>query len=305
MAREIFQKQAFEQLAAADDLDRPWSLVTVQAWLSLAALSILIGGALVWAFTGSIPETVTGAGVLIHPGRVRNLQAMNGGQIVELPMRVGQHVEAGAVLAVLSLADLSSLPDEARRGDKLPDEHDLLAQLAQQRDERRKIRSPVAGVIVEISVGQGQVVSAGGRLGAIEADGDDSGEGLRNLVYFPVATGKRLNAQMPASVTPATVKRERFGGIRGKILRISPYPVTMESATAAIGNPELVKALWQPGGMIEVEIELERDGNSPSGYRWTSTGPPLKFSAGTTTATRITIMERAPVTFVLPILKRS
>ncbi|MBI3862615.1 MAG: NHLP bacteriocin system secretion protein [Planctomycetia bacterium] len=472
MAREIFRKEALDQLASPEGLDRPWSLVPARAWVSLAALSALVGGALVWSILGRIPETVAGAGVLINPGRVRSLQSPYGGQIVELSTRVGQHVNKGDMLAVVNQSELrqalqqakvrmkelervdqsqrrleadrsekeSSLrmtqqeslnqgllelesigsrmiernqellaaqlaglkktreevsglhqelagqlarfraletkrlatsdaviaagaevvrsdiqlaemdlktfefalkdleiqqldaqrrtrqvelkselrrvaleavraeldrsQSEALRESQIMDQRDRIATIEKQLDEQGMIRSPVSGRVVELAVNLGQVIGPGSRCGAVEADDEDAELGLRNLVYLPLSSGKRLNPGLKVRVTPTTVQRERYGGILGKVTRVSPYPVTEESATAIVGNPEIVKALAQPGGMIEVEVELERDANSFSGFRWTSAGPKLKFSAGTTTATRITVEERAPITFVLPILNR-
>ena len=55
--------------------------------------------------------------------------------------------------------------------------------------------------------------------------------------------------------------------------------------------------------MIEIEAELERDFDSPSGYRWTSRGPDVRFSAGTTTRVYVTAEERAPITWLIPILQ--
>ena len=40
-----------------------------------------------------------------------------------------------------------------------------------------------------------------------------------------------------------------------------------------------------------------------SGFKWTSGGPNLKFSAGTTAAVRVTVDERAPITYLFPFLK--
>jgi HlyD family secretion protein len=70
-----------------------------------------------------------------------------------------------------------------------------------------------------------------------------------------------------------------------------------------IGNDQLATALLKQGGAIEVEMDLEQDSKSKSGFRWTGPGPNLTFSAGTTTISRATVEERLPITFVLPFLR--
>lgn len=91
----------------------------------------------------------------------------------------------------------------------------------------------------------------------------------------------------------------------GKVTEVSPFPVTYKGASSVVGNPEVVKNIMgEAGGKIEAIAKLELDSNTGSGYKWSSSkGPQLEMSAGTTTTVRVTIEERAPITFVLPILR--
>jgi HlyD family secretion protein len=107
---------------------------------------------------------------------------------------------------------------------------------------------------------------------------------------------------MQALVTPSTVQRERFGSIVGTVTRVAAFPTTQEAAASAVGSPELVHALAQAGGVIEVEVEPQR-ADTPSGFRWTSAGAPVRFSAGTSASVRVTVEERAPVTYAVPLLR--
>ena len=157
------------------------------------------------------------------------------------------------------------------------------------------------GTILEVAVQPGQVVGLGMRVGTVEMD-DPDGE-LTNLSFFSVADGKRIAIGDSARVTPSTVQREREGSIIGQVRRVSPFPVTQESVINDVGNAEIAQSLLRQGGAIEVEVELDRAPISYSGFRWTSKDPEKKFSAGTTTSVRITIEQRAPITYLLPILR--
>jgi HlyD family secretion protein len=189
----------------------------------------------------------------------------------------------------------------ATRSAAVQEQADRVTQLERQLDEQGQVRSPYPGRVLELTVAVGQVVAAGSRVGAIEVD-DVSRPTLRNLAYFPVSTGKRLREGMDVRVTPSTVQRERFGSIRGRVVRVSPFPVTEEAAAAVVGNADVVRAIARPGGMIEVEVELEHDPGTESGFRWTSAGPPFKFSAGTTTVARVTVEQRSPISYLIPLL---
>ena len=168
-------------------------------------------------------------------------------------------------------------------------------------ERESEILTDCQGTILEVAVQPGQVLGMGLRVGTIEMD-DPNGQ-LTNLAFFNVRDGKRIFVGDHAHVTPSTVQREREGSIVGTVRRVSPFPITEEGVVNTVGNEEIAKALLQQGGAIEVEIDLEHDPNSYSGFRWTSKDPEKKFSAGTTATVRITIEQRAPITYLLPILR--
>jgi len=169
------------------------------------------------------------------------------------------------------------------------------------------IISQYDGKILEVSVAPGQILSPGMRLGAIQAE--DPAAKIVSLVYFADKDGKKIKAGMTVQVTPSVVKRERFGGIIGKVTSVSPFPVTNQEMSAIIGNENIANNLLKSlevGGSAPVQIfaELEEDSINPSGYKWSSSkGPALKLTSGTTTSVRVKIGEQAPISYVIPILK--
>ena len=167
--------------------------------------------------------------------------------------------------------------------------------------EQTRVVSRDIGRVLELSVAAGQVINSGTRIGTIEIQVPKAR--LRTVAYFNVGDGKQIRTGSQARVTPTTVKRERYGSIIGRVAHASSFPITPEGAVNAVGNSQIAEALLQQGGAIEIEIDLESDPESYSGYRWTSQGPPLRFSPGTTTTVRVLIEERAPISYVLPILR--
>jgi HlyD family secretion protein len=166
------------------------------------------------------------------------------------------------------------------------------------------IVSQQSGRLLEVTVNPGEVVNKGTRLGSIDV-ASTNGK-LVGVTYFSVRDGKKIQSDMTMQITPQTVKRERFGGIIASINSISQFPVTKEAATKLVGNPEVVEGLVsdKQEGLMQVYANLEPDSQTFSGYKWSSsTGPKLKISPGTTTLVRVKVEERAPITFVLPILR--
>jgi len=102
------------------------------------------------------------------------------------------------------------------------------------------------------------------------------------------------------------VKREEYGGLVGDVTQVSAYLVSVVGALNVVNNEILAQHLTAEGRSIEVAIALARDPSRPDGCRWSgSRGPELPITAGTTGTVRVTLEERAPITFLLPILRQA
>ena len=192
----------------------------------------------------------------------------------------------------------SGLQDKSRRQEI----ERTIARLESQIRSQGRIVSEHRGRVLEITTSAGSVIQAGERMGSLEVDNPESKLGA--LAYFPLQDGKKIRAAMKARISPATVRRERFGSMLGAVETVSDYPVTTAAVANQIGNKELAAGLARGGNRIEVLVALEPDGATSSGYAWTSSsGPDLAITAGTTASVRVTIEERAPITLLIPLLR--
>jgi len=468
--RMIFRKEALDQLAGGNQADRLLTVLTIRAWIPMAAIGCFIAVMVVWSFWGRIHQTVEGAGVLINPGRLRPISGAFGGKVLEVLIRPGQVIGKGDVVARIGQPELDQKLQQSkirlrelegidkvqgeldtRRAEqerqariaqeKLIDESvrqlevlagkaeesigklardqkeqvrksqidlsglnatllakrkalkdladrkvattdqivqtessviesnlrlselslrlseleikdienkDFLfrqksriaeleiqrrqllvqatqsqqttmaaqdlrrAQLAEARDqvllmewqlkEQGELKSSFFGRVLSVEIHEGQLYQPGARAGSVELHGGAEGASMTAMAYFPLRQGKKIIAGMKARISPTVVERERYGSIVARVKSVSDFPVTEEGAANILGNPELVKALAQPGGVIEAELELEA-ADTASGYRWTSAGPPSQVSPGTAAVVHVTTEERAPVSFVIPLLR--
>ena len=179
-----------------------------------------------------------------------------------------------------------------------------IARLSKQINDKTQITSQHDGKILEVTTNLGQVVQPGTRIANIDID--NPADKVVGITYFPVKDGKKIQPDMTIQITPQTIKRERFGGIVGKVSQISPFPITKEAAANVVGNSEVVEGLVsqdQPG-LMQVSASLQTDANTFSGYQWSSSaGPQLKISPGTTTTARVKVDERSPISYVIPLLR--
>jgi HlyD family secretion protein len=190
---------------------------------------------------------------------------------------------------------------EKERQSQLDDLQASIDQIQLRLRKEGEIVSAFSGMLLELHLLPGQIVQPGIRVGVVEVD--NPGAKLTNLAYFRVRDGKLIRPGDRIYITPTTVRREQYGSIIGRVTRVSGFPVTQETVIANIGSAEIAAGLVQSGGAIEVEADMQTDPESYSGYSWTSRGPDLKFSAGTITSVRVTVEERAPITYVMPIFR--
>jgi len=166
--------------------------------------------------------------------------------------------------------------------------------------ETARVVANRAGRVLELLVDRGDVVSPGTPLLNLEVVSED----LMAVLFVPATTGKRIEPGMAVRVSPSTVKREEFGSMVGRVVWAAEYPSTSRGMIRLLGNEALVQKLMQEGPPIQVNVALERDPSTPSGFRWSSSnGPSLKISSGTLATGDIVVREEAPVNLVIPKLR--
>jgi HlyD family secretion protein len=165
-----------------------------------------------------------------------------------------------------------------------------------------QVVSTVSGRVIEVKK------RVGDRVGNAEvvATVEPPSSGIEPIVYINSASGKRIRPQMEAQVSPTTVRREEYGFMKAEIMTVGEYPVTPDAVKNVTGNDELVKELLASGTKIEVHVGLKPDDNTVSGYAWSSSGgPPFKVDGGTRVAVSVVVDRKAPISYVLPIIKNA
>jgi HlyD family secretion protein len=174
-------------------------------------------------------------------------------------------------------------------------------------DELRKMEersatviTPVAGRVIELNKTRGDRVRRGDVLAVLEPF---SGS-MEPVIYVPSTQGKLIKSGMDAQISPSTVKKEEFGYMKGEVSTVGEYPVTPEYLQKVLANESLARELLGSEAKLEVRAVLKSDERTPSGYEWSSSdGPPFKIAGGTRVTVSVVVDRRAPITYVLPIIK--
>jgi len=405
-----FRQSALDRLASPEQLDRLLVVTSPRLWSALVGLLLLVSALLTWSIFGRIPITVQGTGILLSAAGLREVEALGSGVVDALPVRAGDLVEAGALIArirqprleqAVAQADarVRALRDEvtARRAftsrnatletqrfdaervdltrrlvvvteraafleTRVQAERDARAlglvtetsvqaslqtldagrgeiaalqvelqqnalrrlQLgnsgaenvtdvqrrlqeaerdlsAQQLDlaQAGQVTSPYRGYVRELRASIGQLVTVGQALVSVEL----ADVPLQALVFVS-SDGKRITPGMEARVAPATVEQEEFGFMVGRVQTVSTQPMTLAGMTRTLGNDLLVQQLAARGASFLVEVSLQLDSTTASGFRWSSrAGPPTPVGSGTSIGVSVVVARRRPITLLLPFLR--
>jgi HlyD family secretion protein len=163
--------------------------------------------------------------------------------------------------------------------------------------ESARVVSSHDGRVLEVLADRGDVVSPGTPILNLEVTSKE----LMAVLFIPASAGKRVQPGMRVRVSPSTVKREEFGSMLGKVVWAAEFPSTQKGMNRMLGNEALVAKLMEAGPPIQVNVSLDRDASTPTGYRWSSsTGPSLSISSGTLASGAVVVREERPIRLILP-----
>ncbi len=263
----IFREQALKKQASPEQLDELIQITSPAGWLALIALGGLVVIAILWGIFGSMPTTTTGMGVFIRGSAINSAVAPVAGEVREINVAVGEMVTKGQKVGRVGSVTVTS-PDRGR--------------------------------VMQILAETGTFVNTGTPIVSLEPIGMT----MQVVAYIPVVDAKKVLPGMKAQVSPSTVKQEEFGAIMGTVTGVAEFPSTQQSLRGILVNDELIRTIANVEGPVEVRIDLERDPNASSGYKWTSSGgPPMQISSGTVGSVMVITNDQMPISMILPWLK--
>jgi HlyD family secretion protein len=187
-----------------------------------------------------------------------------------------------------------------------------------------RIVSHARGQVAQVLSAQDELVREGAPVVLLHAPRtgkvtDPAAPAYDSVVFVPAGEGKKIEVGDFVEVSPATVKREEFGFIKGSVVAISELPVTRMAMQTALAHPELVETFlkrYAPGVLLRVEVKLKVD-ESPrltgssrpnrarnNRFQWSSSlGPTRTLKTGTMCQAAIVVDRRRLISLVLPLTK--
>lgn len=180
-----------------------------------------------------------------------------------------------------------------------------LASQMRSASEASLVYSPYNGRVLEVKLDDNAIVNAAAPILTIEQTGASVSD-LEASIYVAPLDGKKVKAGMDVQISPATVKREEFGVMLGKVTTVADFPSTAQGMMRVLHNEKLVQQLAGAAAPIQVQADLIPSGATVSGYKWSSPrGPDIRIESGTLCSATITIKKQRPISLVIPILREN
>jgi len=181
------------------------------------------------------------------------------------------------------------------------DEIQRQLQLTRERyEEESRVLSPYTGRVVALLVDTGETVNTGTAVMNVEL----ADKPVQALAFIPLQ-GTRVRPQMDALLSPEGITWEEYGYMIGTVTAVSDAPMNPDAMNRLLRNPTLVTQFTEAGGAYLITIDVVRDGQTPSGFKWTSLeGPPIAIGSGTLFTVEITVEARRPIELVVPAVRR-
>ncbi|MEV6791461.1 HlyD family efflux transporter periplasmic adaptor subunit [Streptomyces sp. NPDC051320] len=266
-----FRFKALQRMREPDELDSPTLLAAPRGWIAVFVVMIIMAGATLWAFQGSLPISVSAPGLLTRPLGSASVQSPVPGTVRRVLVHVKGTVAEGQPVATIEGADGRSTD----------------------------VTSPFSGHVVGLGVSQGQVVPAGSSVATVERT-DASDDRMVAMVFVPAARAVGLAPGKSVDLSVSTAPPRSFGLLRGRISSVSPYPLTSGELSGLVGGELAARSYVSTSPPRLVVVDLVKDAGTTSGYAWSTTnGPPSPLSTQVSVKATINLGSQTPFNLIL------
>jgi hypothetical protein len=281
-----------ELTEAVENIDRMMVVIGIKAWLALGAVLLVFAAALAWGFFGTMQIREEVSGVLIRSGKLVNIYAADEGVLLDFVPVQGMFVEKDQVLARVERYDLISEINtllDSGASDMLIEEKriELL--------HGTRIVTWEAGRVLDAYAHRGDYVHRGQKLVTISKEAEKS-KALECLLYIPADQMRQIKKGLSVNVYPASISRQTYGNMTGKVNLVSEYPVTRQYLYDRLNSENLADYFLGDSACYEIYLNLVSSEKTVTGYEWTtSLGPSKAFGDLTLCTASIVIDELRPI----------
>lgn len=280
MPSKIFRDVSLDRLSSPDELDRLLRVTDTKAWIAQIAIFAIIVVALVWSYTGKLPSTVSGQGVIVRTGGVLNVVAAGSGVVAHLKVNVGDKIHAGQIVASVEQPAILEKYNNARQ---------TLAQARREKDRSHALREQETKLA--IATIRRKIANVQSEIKHLESQAELAKEQVsvqdQLLAEGIVTKQKTIEAR-----ENLTAVEDRIAGLQASIQELDAEEFSNQAkiqqgdAEKTIGIQDLERNLHE----VESQLEIAQNVVSPYGGEVLE----VKVSPGATVTTGDPILSMQP-----------
>ncbi len=223
--------------SSPDSLDELITTTKTHAWWALWAIAAAVFFVFIWSLVATIPQQVSGVGVVSSFDYISDLSAPVAGIVDDATAEPGGAVAAGEVVATVRPFD---------GGDDVP------------------VVSPVDGTMHSVFVNKGEGVEAGTVLAQVVANPDPS-KGIRVITYLPASAALAFDVGQVVSVSFTDITSGDSATTTATVQQVADVPSGIESMKISAGSATIAEEWMQEAGGTPYRIAVDITD-------WSSTG---------------------------------
>lgn len=292
MDKSLYRKNALKKLSEPEKLDKAIRVTLPRYWIIILGAVIIVVALLIWACNYTMEIKVPLYGIYVVDGDSNSYSADNDGVVKAVYKKPG---------------------DTIYKGDLIYDYLD---------GSKPAYKSPVSGVVSDVKVNPGTEVKKGNRAIIIRSFNNKTADAIYLLDQnSKESTDQAIKKKKVIAVCPAEYAEEMVEGMdaqvyltyiddsmpnagymSGKIRYVSSQALSDSEVENSLGiSNETFGQLSEYGVLYTLEIELDKDDTSKSGYKWSEEyGEELDLPDNTVTKVFVITYKMKPIDLLFP-----
>lgn len=287
---QLYRKSALERISSPEQLDKALTVTSPLSWIALAAVTVVILVTVVWSVIGTIPVTVTTAGIVASPVSTNAIYCPETGTVLSV------YVSPNAQISI----------------------NDPVASYKTGNGDVKTIFSDQVGTVTEILVRKQETDEKDKTEKKDQKAGKiNQGDALLRIspkansaqvivCYVELADAKKIHRGMQVNVSLKIKESNTYGHMVARVINVDSYAVSKEGMDFVLGSNNNVASTFQKDNkaVVAVTCELYPDPGTVSGYFWSNEkGGRLEVTNGTLVDAKIVVEEVRPITKLFAKLK--
>jgi HlyD family secretion protein len=181
-------------------------------------------------------------------------------------------------------------------------QQDLALRMAQY-IQRKHIVCHSDGNIINIHKSIGDHVASGEAVCTLQ---HPDGDGLFVDAMISAAQIKTVREGQTVHISPSDTEPYRIGYMLGTVEKVGLYPANTARLSNWYKNEDLIRLFKGNDAAGTVRVRLISDPANPAGVQWTGKIPEnVDISAGRLCTIKVTVEQRAPISYVLPYIRKT